>query len=119
MTETINNEQIEELSLEKLQIEILNDEIELLSNNEQYNETIEFLNKCNMSIFEFSKDNTNAVILTPKEKTIKKKYKLYQYNLNIEYSTFMDITKYLTNLDIHINLKTLLKNKLLKIELII
>jgi hypothetical protein len=66
------------------------------------------------------------VILTPKEKTIKKKYRLYQYNLYIEqytyigkYATFSEITKYLENLNIKINLKSLLKNKLFKIELII
>jgi hypothetical protein len=79
-----------------------------------------------MSIFNFTKDKTNEVILKPKEKTIKKKYRLYQYNLYInefiyigKFTTFTEINKYLENLDIHINLKTLLKNKLLKIELII
>jgi hypothetical protein len=66
------------------------------------------------------------LILTPKEKTIKKKYRLHQYNLYNEnyvyigkYATLLDITKYLENINIKINLKTLLKNKLLKIELLI
>jgi hypothetical protein len=123
MTEILNNTQIKELSLENSQLE---EPLELLSNNEQNNETIEFLTKCNMSIFNFTKDKTNDVILKPKEKIIKKKYKLFQYNLTLKnyvrinnFATFSEISKYLENLDIKINLKTLLKNKLLKIELII
>jgi hypothetical protein len=109
MTETINNEQIQELSKE----------LQELSNNQ----TLNFIND---SIFDFTKSNTNDIVLKTKEKIIKKKYKLYQYNLNVEnfiyinnFVTFSDISKYLENLNIHINLKTLLKNKLFKIELII
>jgi hypothetical protein len=122
MTEIINIEQIEQLTLENKQLE---ETIELTSKLDQYNETLEFINECGMSIFNFTKGNTNNVILKPKEKTIKKKYKLYQYNLNInefiyigQYTTFYEINNYLTSLDININLKTLIKNKLLKIELI-
>jgi uncharacterized membrane-anchored protein len=132
MTETINYEQIEELSLEQTdmnsnaQLEETNNYEQLEQQIEKFNETIEFLTECNMSILDFTKDKTNAVILTPKEKTIKKKYRLYQYNLYNEnyvyigkYATFLEITKYLENINIKINLKTLLKNKLLKIELLI
>jgi hypothetical protein len=143
MTEIINIEQIIELSIETINDEQINEQNELISNNEQIelisnkhleetiellsnNETIKFINECGMSIFNFTKDNTNGqIILTPKVKRIKKKYKLYQYNLNIEqfihidnFTTFTEISTYLTSLDININLKTLIKNKLLKIELI-
>jgi len=138
MSEIHNNEQIEELQLENKQLEQMNElsdinsntlpeeTIELTSKLDQYHETLEFINDCDMSIFNFTKDKTNEVKLKPKEKTIKKKYRLYQYNLYIneytligQYATFSDISNYLTSLDIHINLKTLLKNKLLKIELVI
>lgn len=119
MTEINNIVHIEELSNAQLE----NKQLEQIE--QQYNETLEFINECNMSIFNFTKDNTNNVILKPKEKIIKKKYKLYQYNLNInefiyigKFTTFSEITKYLEKQDIHINLKTLIKNKLLKIELI-
>jgi hypothetical protein len=114
-------EQMNELSDTNSQIQQLEETIELISNNE----TLNFINECNMSIFDFTKDKTNEVILTPKLKTIKKKYKLFQYNLNInefvyisKFTTFTEITNYLENLEIKINLKTLIKNKLLKIELI-
>jgi maltoporin len=66
-----------------------------------------------VSIFNFTKDDANNVILKPKEKTIKMKYKLFQYNLTIKNyvridktTTFTEITKYLEKQDIHINLKT-------------
>jgi len=137
MSEIQNNEQIEQLTLENKQLEQMNElsdinsntlpeeTIELTSKLDQYHETLEFITDCGMSIYDFTKDKTNDVILTPKEKTIKKKYKMFQYNLNInefiyigKYATFSEISKYLENLDIHINLKSLIKNKLYKIELI-
>ena len=69
---------------------------------------------------------TGQITLKPKEKSTKKKYRLLQYNLNInefiyigKFTTFTEITKYLEKQDIHINLKTLIKNNLFKIELII
>jgi hypothetical protein len=65
MSEIHNNEQIEELQLENKQLEQL-EQIELLSNNDQYNETLQFINDCNMSIFNFTKDDANNVILKPK-----------------------------------------------------
>jgi hypothetical protein len=121
MTEIQNNDEIE-----KLNNEISNNEQLEETSNINSNETIEFINECNTSIFDFTKDKTNNIILKPKVKNIKKKYRLYQYNLYIEnyvyidkFATFSDISNYLENKDININLKTLLKNKLLKIELII
>jgi hypothetical protein len=138
MSEIQNNEQIEQLTLENKQLEQMNElsdinsntlpeeTIELTSKLDQYHETLEFINDCDMSIFNFTKDKTNEVKLKPKEKTIKKKYRLYQYNLYInefiyigKFTTLTEINKYLENLDIHINLKRLIKNKLFKIELVI
>ena len=117
MTEINNYDEIEQIN-EQLE--------ESINSNEKLEQTIEFINECHASIFDFSKDNTNKVVLKPKEKMIKKKYKLYQYNLIIEnyayigkFATFSEKTKYLENFGIKINLKILLKNKLLKIELII
>jgi hypothetical protein len=112
MSENQNNEQIEELL----------SNVELISKLEQMEETKEFINDCNASIF----DNTNDSIVIPKEKNIKKKYRLLQYYLYIndyvyidKFATFSEINTYLTSLNIHINLKSLIKNKLFKIELII
>jgi hypothetical protein len=138
MTEINNIVQIEELPLENKQLEQMKELSDINSNTQpeetveltsellSSNETLEFINECNMSIFNFTKDKTNEVILKQKEKIMKKKYRLYQYNLYIEqyvyigqHATFSDISNYLTSLGININLKTLLKNKLLKIELII
>ena len=138
MSEINNIEQIEQLPLENKQFEKINELSDTNSNTHleetieetqeliSNNETIEFINECGMSIFNFTKNKTNDVIQTPKEKTIKKKYKLFQYNLNInefiyigKFTTFTEINKYLENLDIHINLKSLIKNKLFEIELII
>jgi hypothetical protein len=71
-----------------------------------------------MSISSFKKNKNNKI------RIVNKKYNLYQYNLYIDnyvyifkFATLSDITKYLENKDIAINLKKLLKNKLFKIEL--
>ena len=90
MTEIQNNDQIEQI--EEFSTETINANL-----NEQNNETIEFLTECNMSIFNLTKDQTNDMILKPKEKIIKKKCKLFQYNLILKnyvridnFATFSD-----------------------------
>ena len=114
MNEINNIEQIEASPLENKQLEQMNELSDI-------NKTIEEL--INNEIMELT---TGQITLKPKEKTIKKKYHLLQYNLNInefiyigKFTTFTEITKYLEKQDIHINLKTLIKNNLFKIELII
>jgi hypothetical protein len=112
MTEIINNEQIIEISKE----------LEELSNNE----TIKFLNECKASIFEFTKDDNNNVIMkqSNKVKVIKKKYILSQYDITTnsyiyieKFNKLSDITNYLEKFNIKIKLKKLIKNKLFKLEI--
>jgi hypothetical protein len=122
IAETSHNEHIDILlSTENEQNEVFSTEPLITTETE---ETLNFLNECNMSMFNFTKDTNNNVILKPiKIKLFKKKYNLYQYNLttnNYQYidkfCTLQDISKYLEKLGISINLKTLIK-KLFKIEL--
>jgi hypothetical protein len=103
--EELSNTQLENKQLE--QFEQLEETLEL-SNNDQYNETIKFINECQLSIFDFTKNNANNIILKTKEKIIKKKYKLFQYNLTLKnyvridnFSTFSEISKYLEKQEIH------------------
>ena len=114
MNEINNIEQIEASPLENKQLEQMNELSDI-------NKTIEEL--INNEIMELT---TGQITLKSKVKAIKKKYRLLQYNLNInefiyigKFTTFTEITKYLEKQDIHINLKTLIKNNLFKIELII
>jgi hypothetical protein len=58
----------------------------LPSNHEQINEKLKFINECQASIFDVTMDNNNMnnnIILKKTDNIIKKKYKLYQYNLYV------------------------------------
>ena len=82
-------------------------------------DTLKFLDECRISIFDFKKDKNNKI------KIVNKKYKLYQYGLTVSnsfiyldsFTTLKDISIYLKNKGININLKSLIKAKLFKIEI--
>ena len=94
--------------------------ISIFDNNKlKSDETLQFLSLCNISISEFKKSKNNKI------KIVNKKYKLFQYGLSVEHSfifiekfaTLSDISTYLANKGININLKSLIKNKLFKVEI--
>ena len=93
--------------------------ISIFDDNEiQKVNTLEFLQLCDMSISSFKKDKTNKI------KLINKKYKLFQYNFNIDsfiyigkYATLKDISIFLDEHGCTISIKKLIIQKLFKVEI--
>ena len=88
-------------------------------NDKTTDDTLNFLDECRISIFDFKKGKNNKI------KLVNKPYKLFQYGLSVEHSfiyienfaKLSDITKFLESKGINISIKKLIKNKIFKIEL--